>query len=36
MSLRHLPNLLCLLPILLVNPVAVLVLDGRYPELMAL
>ena len=36
MSLRHLPNLLCLLRILLVYPVAVLVLDGRYPEVMAL
>jgi cardiolipin synthase len=36
MSLRHLPNLLCVLRILLVYPVASWILQGRYPEVMAL
>lgn len=36
MSLRFLPNLLCVLRILLVYPVALLVLDGRYPAVIAL
>jgi cardiolipin synthase len=36
MSLSFLPNLLCLLRIVLVYPVALWVLDGRYPEVMAL
>jgi cardiolipin synthase len=36
MSLRHLPNLLCVLRMVLVLPVALWILDGRYPEVMAL
>ena len=36
MSLRHLPKLLCVLRIVLVLPVALWILDGRYPEVMAL
>jgi cardiolipin synthase (CMP-forming) len=36
MSLRHLPNLLCLLRILMVYPVAHSILTGRYPAVMAL
>jgi cardiolipin synthase len=36
MSLSFLPNLLCILRILLVYPVAMWILDGRYPEVMAL
>lgn len=36
MRLRHLPNLLCVLRIALVYPVAAWILDGRYPEVMAL
>jgi len=36
MSLRFLPNLLCIVRILLVYPVAHLILQGRYPEVMAL
>jgi cardiolipin synthase len=36
MSLRFLPNLLCVLRILLVYPVAHGILQGRYPEVMAL
>jgi cardiolipin synthase len=36
MSLRHLPNLLCVLRMALVYPVATWILDGRYPEVMAL
>jgi cardiolipin synthase len=36
MSLRFLPNLLCGLRILLVYPVAVLILRGRYPEVLVL
>ncbi|MGI9245872.1 MAG: CDP-alcohol phosphatidyltransferase family protein [Steroidobacteraceae bacterium] len=34
--MRHLPNLLCVLRILLVYPVAMLVLDARYPAVMGL
>ena len=36
MSLRFLPNLLCVLSILLVVPVAIWILEGRHPEVMAL
>jgi cardiolipin synthase len=36
MSLRQLPNLLCVLRILLVYPVAAWILQGRYPEVMLL
>jgi cardiolipin synthase len=36
MSLRHLPNLLCALRIVLVYPVASWILQGRYPAVMAL
>ena len=36
MSLSFLPNLLCIVRILLVYPVAHLILQGRYPEVMAL
>ena len=36
MSLSFLPNLLCLLRIALVYPVAMGILDGRYPQVMAL
>src|SRR5512135_3570468 len=36
MSLRHLPNLLCVLRILLVYPCAVWLLQQRYAEVMAL
>lgn len=36
MSPRHLPNLLCVLRILLVYPVAVGILQGRYAEVLAL
>jgi cardiolipin synthase (CMP-forming) len=36
MSLRQLPNLLCVLRILLVYPVAHWILQGRYPEVLAL
>jgi cardiolipin synthase len=36
MSLSFLPNLLCLVRIALVYPVAMWILDGRYPEVMAL
>jgi cardiolipin synthase len=36
MSLRHLPNLLCGLRIVLVLPVALWILEGRYPQVMAL
>jgi cardiolipin synthase (CMP-forming) len=36
MSLRHLPNLLCVLRILLVVPVALWILDGRYAAVMGL
>ena len=36
MSLRFLPNLLCVLRILLVYPVAHWILQGRYPQVMAL
>jgi cardiolipin synthase (CMP-forming) len=36
MSLRHLPNLLCVLRMVLVVPVAMWILDGRYSEVMAL
>ena len=36
MRLRHLPNLLCVLRMVLVLPVAHGILDGRYPEVMAL
>ncbi|HET7203783.1 MAG TPA: CDP-alcohol phosphatidyltransferase family protein [Steroidobacteraceae bacterium] len=36
MSLSFLPNLLCILRILLVYPVAHWILQGRYPEVMAL
>jgi cardiolipin synthase len=36
MSLRHLPNLLCVLRIALVYPVAAWILEGRYPAVMAL
>jgi cardiolipin synthase len=36
MSLRHLPNLLCVLRILLVYPVAAWILQGRYGEVLAL
>ena len=36
MSLRHLPNLLCILRMALVLPVGYGILDGRYPEVMAL
>ena len=36
MSLRHLPNLLCVLRILMVYPVAHSILTGRYPAVMAL
>jgi len=36
MSLRFLPNLLCILRMLLVYPVAHWILQGRYPEVMAL
>lgn len=36
MSLRHLPNMLCVLRMALVYPVALWILDGRYPEVMAL
>ena len=36
MSLRYVPNLLCVLRIALVYPVAVWILEGRYPDVMAL
>lgn len=36
MSLRHLPNLLCVLRIVLVYPVAAWILQGRYGEVLAL
>ena len=36
MSLRHLPNLLCVLRMALVYPVGASILDGRYPQVMAL
>lgn len=36
MRLRHLPNLLCVLRMALVLPVAYGILDGQYPEVMAL
>src|SRR5512134_6150 len=36
MSLRHLPNLLCVLRILLVYPVAIGILEARYPAVLAL
>jgi cardiolipin synthase len=36
MSLRHLPNLLCVLRILLVYPVAAWILQGRHGEVLAL
>lgn len=36
MSLRFLPNLLCIVRIVLVYPVAVWILQGRYPEVLAL
>jgi cardiolipin synthase len=36
MSLRFLPNLLCVLRMLMVYPVAHLILTGRYPAVMAL
>jgi cardiolipin synthase len=36
MTLSFLPNLLCILRILLVYPVAIWILDARYPEVMAL
>jgi cardiolipin synthase (CMP-forming) len=36
MSLRQLPNLLCVLRMVLVLPVGLWILDGRYPEVMAL
>ena len=36
MSLRHLPNLLCVLRILMVYPVAAWLLEGRYPAVMLL
>ena len=36
MSLRFLPNLLCVMRILLVYPVAHGILQGRHPEVMAL
>jgi cardiolipin synthase len=36
MSLRHLPNLLCVLRIALVYPVAAWILEGRYPAVIAL
>jgi cardiolipin synthase len=36
MSLRHLPNMLCVLRMIVVLPVAIWILDGRYPEVMAL
>ena len=36
MSLRFLPNLLCVLRILLVFPVALWILQGRYPAVLGL
>ena len=36
MSLRHLPNMLCVLRMLLVYPLAQWILQGRYPEVLAL
>lgn len=36
MSLRHLPNLLCILRMLLVYPVAYWILQGRFPAVMGL
>jgi cardiolipin synthase len=36
MSLRHLPNLLCILRMLLVYPVASGILEGRFPAVMVL
>jgi cardiolipin synthase len=36
MSLRHLPNVLCILRILLVYPVGHWILQGRYEEVLAL
>ena len=36
MNLRHLPNLLCIFRILLVYPVGHWILQGRYPEVLAL
>ena len=36
MNLRHIPNLLCLVRIGLVLPVALWILEGRYPQVMAL
>ena len=36
MSLRHLPNLLCIFRILLVYPVGHWILQGRYPEVLGL
>jgi cardiolipin synthase len=36
MSLRFLPNLLCVLRILLVYPVALWILEGRYPQVLVL
>jgi cardiolipin synthase len=36
MSLRHLPNLLCVFRILLVYPIGHRILEGRYPEVLVL
>jgi cardiolipin synthase len=36
MSLRHLPNMLCVLRMVLVYPLAQWILQGRYPEVLAL
>lgn len=36
MSLRHLPNLLCILRMLLIYPVAYWILQGRFPAVMGL